>query len=184
MFPAFGLTLILMVPSAPVPKVIAPVGPAPYILKLEVDCDGKIGFPVTRTLKQTFTTFNQGLGGLNLEICVVDWGKGTVNVGLTELIDLKVYTAYGQEVSMREAIKKLENKLTVVVSSDGTKVDPNYLSPFQDNELILVSPELAKIKTASIPAVPTGDDIVPAGWILNGGPPLPPPPVAPPVKKD
>jgi hypothetical protein len=184
MFPAFGLTLILMVPSAPVPKVIAPVGPAPYILNLKADDDGNISFPVTRTRRQTCNVFLQGPGGFNLETCVVDYGKGTVLVGLADLKDLKVYTAYGQEMIMLEATRKLENNLRVVVSSDGKKVDPTYLSQFKDNELILVTPELAKIKTASIPVVPPAEDAVPVGWGLWAAPPPPPPLVAPPVKKD
>ena len=183
MFPPFCLALILMVPGAPVPKVIAPVGPAPYILNLKVDDGGKIGFPVTRTRRQTYNVFLQAPGGFNLETCVVDSGKGTVYVGLTELKDLKVYTAYGREVSMQEAIKKLENKLKVVVSSDGKKVDPTYLSQLQDNELILVSPELVKSKSFIYPVVPPVADVVLAGWDLKAAP-LPPPPVPPPVKKD
>ena len=118
MFPTFGLTLILMVPTAPVPKNIPPVGPAPYILNLKADDDGNISFPVTRSRKRIVIATTTFQGGVRFENVIIDFGKGTVDVGLADLKDLKVYTAYGQEMSMLEAIRKLENNLRVVVSSD------------------------------------------------------------------
>jgi internalin A len=64
-------------------------------------------------------------------------------VELGKLKDLTVTTAGGQEISKEDALKRLANGGTVVVSVDGKKVSPACLKMFKDDVLVLISPDLA-----------------------------------------
>ena len=107
MFPALGLTLALMVPGAPIPKDIAPIGPAPYILNLKSENDGKVRFTVIRneTVKVTRVQFQGGPNGQQVPVQIESdvAVQKHVRVELTELKDLKVYSPAhpGQRIRYR-----------------------------------------------------------------------------------
>ena len=193
MFPAFGLTLALMVPGAPVPKDVAPVGPAPYILQLKSENDGKVRFTVMRTekVKVNRVQFQGGPNGQQVPVQIeseVTMQK-YIRIELADLKDLKVYTPEGKEVDAKEAAKKLSEATMAIASVNGQKVDPGFLKLFKDDVLILVSPDLSPTNSGVFynfpPAMP--------GGMLPPPPPIqlfpvqlapPPPPLPAPPKVD
>ena len=101
MFPALGLTLALLVPGAPIPKDVAPSGPAPYILNLKSENDGKVRFTVMRSVKAKVTRiqFQGGPNGQQVPVQVESevTVQQHIRVELAELKDLKVYTPEGKD---------------------------------------------------------------------------------------
>ena len=194
MFPALGLTLALLVPGAPIPKDVAPSGPAPYILNLKSENDGKVRFTVMRSVKAKVTRiqFQGGPNGQQVPVQVESevTVQQHIRVELAELKDLKVYTPEGKEVDIKDAAKKLGETTMAIASVNGQKVDPGYLKMFKDDVLVLVSPDLAPTAPASYnypSAMPGG--AMPAPVLRPLPAPLPPvldPPVIkqPDVKKD
>jgi len=146
MFPAFGLTLALLALGAPIPKDVAPAGPAPYILNLRSEDDGKVRFTVLRIEKVKVTEVTIQLGPNNQQIPVQTEREVPVTkyvrVELAELKDVKVYSVDGKEIDAKEAGKRLSEKAMAIASSNGAKVDPAFLKLFKDDVLILVSPDL------------------------------------------
>ena len=197
MFPALGLTLALMVPGAPVPKDVAPGGPAPYILNLKSENDGKVRFTVMRSekVKVTRVQFQGGPNGQQVPVQVESevTVQKHVRVELAELKDLKVYTPEGKEVDIKDAAKKLGETTMAIASTNGQKVDPGFLKLFKDDVLVLVSPDLTPTGPGysgyNYPpgAMPGVIMPLPAVQILPARiapPPLPAPPeVDPPVIK-
>ncbi len=105
------MTAALLVPAAPVPKDIAPTGPAPYILNLRAGNDGEVKGTVVRTEKQKVMMI-QAVGGPNgaqviqrveQEVPVTRM----VALGLADLKDLKVFSADGKDVAIKDAVKKV-----------------------------------------------------------------------------
>ncbi len=198
MFPAFALTLALMAPAAPIPKDVAPAGPAPYILNLKSENDGKVRFTVLRNekVKVTRVQFQGGPNGQQVPVQIESDMQVTryVRVELADLKDVKVYTTEGKEVDLKDAVKKLGDTTMAVASANGQKVDPAFLKLFKDDVLILVSPDLAPNGRAN-PATATGwrGEVImqpPGGVVplpapamppLQALPPLQVVPVAPPV---
>ena len=174
MFPAFYLTIALLAPGAPIPKDVAPAGPAPYILNLKSENDGKVRFSVRRTEKVKVTEVTIQLGPNNQQIPVQVEREVSVTtqvrVELAELKDVKVYGADGKEIDLKEAGKKLNEKAMAIASSNGAKVDPAFLKLFKDDILVLVSPDLQPISMGF-----NGPVMMPAM------PLLPAPGVAPPL---
>ncbi len=199
MFPAFGLTLALLLPGAPIPKDIAPTGPAPYILNLKSENDGKVRFAVLRTekVKVTRVQFQGGPNGQQVPVLVESEMavQKYVRIELADLKDLKVYTPEGKEVDVKDAAKKLGETTMAIASTNGQKVDPGYLKMFKDDVLVLVSPDLTPNGSAmsnyppTMPAIgmmpPGAVRILPAPALPPAPPLLPPAPVEvkPPVVK-
>jgi hypothetical protein len=145
MLASFVLTMAI---AAPVPAPTAPVasGPAPRLLELKANADGKITVTVTRT-EMVKVPVAQGNainpGGaapavVTREVAV----KKTMIVELGDVKDLKITTADGKKVETADAMKQLKAGATVVVSTDGKPVSPNFLKLFKDDVLVLSSPEL------------------------------------------
>lgn len=125
--------------AAPIPAAPSePAGPAPYVLDLKPEADGKIRLNVIRMEKREIQAGN----ARNQNVRQVNVAKHA-QVELKELENLTVYTADGKEVPVKEALRKLENGGPVVASSDGKKVDPTFLKLFRDDVMVLVSPDLA-----------------------------------------
>ncbi len=200
MLPAFGLTLALMIPGAPVPKDVAPVGPAPYILHLKSENDGKVRFTVMRTEKVKVNSVHIQVGPNGQQVPVQTESEVTmqkhVRIELGDLKDLKVYTPEGKEVDVKDAAKRLSETTMAIASVNGQKVDPGFLKLFKDDVLILVSPDLTPTGSGVFynfpPAMPGGMvrpmpavQLLPVQLApppLPAAPPLPAPPkVDPPV---
>ena len=195
MFPALGLGLALMLPGAPIPKDVVPSGPAPYILNLKAENDGKIRFTVQRTekVKVSTTTYQGGPNGqavpiqVEREVTVTKYER----VELPDLKGLKVYTPDGKEVEIKDAAKKLTESTLAIASSNGQKVDPAFLKLFKDDVLILVSSDLTPSPHGiSSPGFGTNVGTLPPAGIqlfpvppIGVAPPLPPPPPLPAAPK-
>ena len=65
-----------------------------------------------------------------------------VQLGLGDLKELKVYSADGKEVAVKDAVKKVSDGGLFVASANGRKVDSSYLKLFKDDVLVFVSPDL------------------------------------------
>lgn len=136
----------LLTPAAPVPRDTTPSGPAPYILNLRAGQGGEVKLTVMRTETQKVTML-RAIGGPNgaqqvqqvvQEVPVTKY----VQLGLTDLKDLKVYSADGKEVAVKDAVKKVNDGGLIVASANGRKVDSSYLKLFKDDVLVFVSPDL------------------------------------------
>ncbi|MCI0702691.1 MAG: hypothetical protein L0241_16550 [Planctomycetia bacterium] len=192
MLTSFVLSMAL---AAPVPAPAPPMatGPAPRILELKADNNGKIMVAVTRMQKVQI-----GVGG------AVNPGGGappaviTREVPVTKMVELKdvkdltVTTADGKKMDTADALKKLEKGGIVVVSSNGKPVSPNFLKLFKDDVLVLVSPELTNAATTGIgrpgirplpveiqPLPAPVPPVVRPGGVIQVAPALPAKPVVP-----
>jgi len=195
MFPALGLSLALLVPGAPIPKDVTPGGPAPYILNLKSDNDGKIRFQVMRgeKVKVATVTFQGGPNGQQVPVTIEreETVMKYLRVELAELKGLKVYSTDGKEVDIKDAAKKLGESAMAIASVNGQKVDSAFLKLFKDDVLILVSPDLAPNAQGGFGGTIGYPGVMP--FPGGGGPaimPLPAPPIrvqilpAPPVQPD
>ncbi len=122
------LVLALLAPGAPVPKDLAPVGPAPFAVKVVRGGDGVV----------RFSELPRPNVDLNSSAIVPD--DAEIEVG--DLKGVTVYGIDGQEVSIKEAIKKLAAGASAVASSDGKKVDPEKRRDLKADTLIFVSRDL------------------------------------------
>ena len=150
---AFAVVLTLAVPT---PKdgvkenepTAAPTGPAPRLLFVKADTDGKI-----RIAAQS-----QGVGGavaVQIQIGGAAPGApggaqiiqravgGVAPVELNKLKDLSITTTSGTKVDLEEATKRLAAGGFVLQSTDGKAIDPSWLRLFRgDSILVLASPDL------------------------------------------
>jgi len=171
------MTAALLVPAAPVPRDTAPTGPAPYILNLRAGNDGEVTVTVTRTEKQKVMMI-QAVGGPNGAQVIQQVGKEVpvtlmFALGLADLKDLKVFSADGKEVAIKDAVKKVNDGGLFVASANGKKVDASYLKLFKDDVLVFVSPDL----------IPQGGYGFGGGFTQPGvgGPAVMPAPAFPPI---
>ncbi len=111
----------------------------PRLLELKPDADGKLKVAVGRA------------------------GEHPRLVELGKLKDFTVMTAGGKEVSKDEALKKLAAGGLVVVSANGLTISPDYLKVFQDDVLVLISPDLA-VRGADDSTTSSARS---ARWIIN-----------------
>jgi len=156
MTPMLLLSAALQLPAAPPPAKVEskPLGPAPRLVLLNLDADGKVRIQATvsETRKTTMTRVVNG----KQETTTVDREfKRLVDVPVSELEKLTVYTADGKEVNPATALEKLASGGLVVVTADGEKVDATYLKAFKDETLVLVSPQLSTTAPRPVPAATT-----------------------------
>jgi hypothetical protein len=155
---------------------------------LNLDADGKVRIQatVTETRKMNVTRLVNG----KQETSTVDQAyKRLVEVPVSDLEKLTVYTADGREVNRATALEKLASGGLVVVTSDGEKVDPTYLKAFKDDTLVLVSPQLQGAAVRPV-AMTTTTGVVravaaaPAVVVQPLPAAVPAPPPAPPAKDE
>jgi hypothetical protein len=181
MLTSFVLSMAL---AAPVPPPMPPVaaGPAPRLLELKANADGKVMVTVVRT---EMVKVQVGQGGainpngappavITREVPV----QKTAVVELSTVKDLKVTTADGKKIEVADAVTKLKDGGIVVVSSDGKPVSPNFLKLFKDDVLVLTSPELIGTTGGATKPFPGGPRPLPAPIDL----PLPAPPIVVPAQ--
>jgi hypothetical protein len=142
MLTSLVLSLSLTTPAQP---AAAPAGPAPRLVEVKGE-NGKVTIPVVRpdaaAPAPVFLNGNGNGNGGGRVVVHQAFHKATP-VELSEVKDLKVYSADGKEVTLADATKKLAAGGTVVVSADGKAVAPRHLRLFRDDVLVFVSPELA-----------------------------------------
>lgn len=77
-----------------------------------------------------------------------------VNVELVDIKDLKITTAGGKDVELKDAMEKLKGGGIAVMTNDGKPVSIQYLRILKDDILVLSSPEL--IGTGAVTGPSTG----------------------------
>lgn len=152
MLTSFVLSMAIAAP-VPAPAPAVPAGPAPRILELKPNADGKIMITVIRTEKIQIGAGNAIApiappGGAAPAVITREVAR-TKLVELSEVKDLAVTTADGKKIATEDAMKKLSTGAVVVVSTDGKPVSPAFLKLFKDDVLVLVSPELTGAATGS-----------------------------------
>jgi hypothetical protein len=182
-----SVALAAVVLAAPVPRDAKPAGPAPRIVELTPDPDGRVRILVTRTEKRTVTE-KFAAQGPNGQVVIQERQREVpvtqqVMAELVDVKDLTVYTADGKEADKALALKRLADGAAVVVSADGQKVDPRYLRLFRDDVLVLTSPELAGPQPQVVPAMPGARPVLRAQIQALPVPVAPPPPPPPPAPK-
>jgi hypothetical protein len=179
------LSAALHAPAYPPPPKTEtkPLGPAPKLVLLNLDSDGKVRIQaiVTETRK---TTVMRVVNGKQETSTVDQEFRRHTNVPLSELEKLTVYTADGKEVNRATALEKLASGGLVVVTTNGEKVDPTYLKAFKDDTLVLVSPQLLDGTTFRPIANRVTPQIAVAGQAVMPAAVVPAPPVAPPAKDE
>jgi hypothetical protein len=179
------LSAALHAPAYPPPPKTEtkPLGPAPRLVLLNLDADGKVRIlaTVTESRKTTVTRLVNG----KQETSTVDQEyRRHADVPLSELEKLTVYTADGKEVNRATALEKLASGGLVVVTTNGEKVDPTYLKAFKDDTLVLVSPQFLITGATFRPVAPLRPQIAVAGQAVMPAAVVPAPPVAAPAKDE
>ena len=145
MFAPIVLGLALLAPSAPIPKDIAPVGPAPMVVELKPNTDGKVLVTVRREEKRKIAVAQGGAinpnGGAGAVLEREITSVRLLQIELGDVKDLQIFTAGGKAVETKDAFAKIKDGVVVVITTDGKTVDPNFLRVFKDETLVLVSPE-------------------------------------------
>jgi hypothetical protein len=127
-----GFGMGMGMPSAP--------DPAPRIVELKPDAQGKIKITVTRS-----KPFNPpAMPGVPAGMFPAMKLPTPESVELTAVKNLKITTTTGKEVKVADAVKTLAKGGYVLVSSDGKEVPSAILRLFSEDVMVLVSPELAR----------------------------------------
>jgi hypothetical protein len=158
MAPTLLLATSLLLAGAPVPRdAPAPTGIALWIVDVKPGTDGKIMVQVLRTETVKVTTANGANGGapqvVERQVLKIS------NVELSDIKDLKITTAGGKRLELKEAMEKLKDGATVVMTSDGKPVAVQYLRILKEDTLVFSSPEL----------IGAGAPISSTGFIGDGG---------------
>jgi hypothetical protein len=187
MLTSFVLSMAL---AAPVPAPPPPVanGPLPRLMELKADASGKVIVQVMRTeMQKVQVGAGAAIGPNGAPPAVITREfpvTKSVQVELSEVKDLAITTADGKKVEVADAVAKVKNGATVVVSADGKPVSPNHLKLFKDDVLVLASQELAG--TTGFTGGPNVLPVFPGGKPIRPLPPiqvqpLPALPALPPV---
>jgi hypothetical protein len=167
MFTSMAFALALCSPAAPIPKDAPATGLAPRIVDLKPGTDGKIMVQVRRT---EVVNVNAGANAAPVARNVTRIS----NVELGDIKDLKITTAGGKEVELKDAKEKLKDGGIVVMTSDGKPVAIQFLRILKEDTLVLSSPELAGPATGASTGIGGGGGLRPLpapvpGNIAPGG---------------
>ncbi|MDW8243568.1 MAG: hypothetical protein RMJ88_10190 [Thermogemmata sp.] len=144
---------LLLSVAAPVPPPLetnnAPTGPAPTLLFLKADANGKVMVQVVRDVQEAVPVAPVQPGAGRAIALRQLRRQETVELG--QVKDLTITTVDGRKVGLDEAIKRLEKGEVVLVAPANQPISPAYLKVFKDDTLILSSPELVGSGTIAVP---------------------------------
>jgi hypothetical protein len=181
---AFAVVLAFAVPTPKDAKenepAVAPTGPAPRLLFVKADADGKVRIPAQMPGGAVAVQIQIGAagggGGGGAQVVQRAFG-GIGPVELKNLKELSVTTTSGAKLDVEEATKRLAAGGFVLQSSDGKAIAPEWLRLFRsDSVLVIASPDLV---------AGGGVQIFPANPLVGvgGALPLPAAPLPPPAPK-
>jgi hypothetical protein len=135
------LTLMLT-PAAPVPAEAAvrlPISPAPIQVLASMDKDGNIVFVSSVTVFKTVPlAVDTPGGGKKLEKTIVS--ETSYRSQVFAVKDVQVYDTANGTIDSRKLPVLLKERIPVLVSADGNKVDPLHLRIIKDGTLVFVVP--------------------------------------------
>ncbi|HVS38211.1 MAG TPA: hypothetical protein VMS17_21810 [Gemmataceae bacterium] len=155
------LTLALAAPAPEPPD--APKGPAPKVMVLNVDKDGRPYLDGVVTMYKMVTETYTVL----LATGKAEARTRQVNVPVTEqrriTLDADGVTVYGADGKKIDAknLPKIAGPVPILVSTDGKEVDPFYLGLAKQGTLIVVSQALAGAGPMEALPPPKGPETVP-----------------------
>jgi hypothetical protein len=147
--PILALALSAPAPEAPDP----PKGPAPKVMVLNVDKDGRgylqASVTVTKFVPETRTTIVNG----QMKVVQVQVPVTVTEQRQIALTDegVTVFGPDGKKLDPKN-LPKLTGAVAVLLSADGKEVDPFYLALARPGTLVIVAPGLAS---------PPGPDLAP-----------------------
>jgi hypothetical protein len=178
------LSLALAAP-APEPPPQPPKGPAPRVMVLNVDKDGKPYFEavvrVATTVPQQRTSVVLVGGQQQVRTVTVQVPVTTLEQRRISLTDegVSVYSPDGKKLDPKD-LPKQTGPAPVLVSADGKEVDPFYLGLVKQGTLIVVGPALHSAQPSDESNAPPGAAGPAPGPGFTGQPPPRPSGTAPP----
>ena len=148
-FALLAAALTLLAP----PATAAP--PAPVLLELRPDADGRVFVAVTEVLAvttqhvETETVDGQRIRNTKTLTRVV---PVTATVDLTTYKGLTVTTAGGKKVEAADALKAMGGGVVVVASADGQPVDAKFLKMLDAGVLVVTGKALTEAEWSETPA--------------------------------
>jgi hypothetical protein len=149
------LFIAVLTAAAPVPKeadtpandapVVAPTGPAPRIMFLKPDQEGKIWVTAMRPNPNAQIINNAPGGNPRAQGFVPIMAT---RVELKDLRELKASTAVGKQLETSDALKRLAKGGYILVPADGKAIAPGYAKLFKEDTLVLTSPDFAGASSA------------------------------------
>ena len=122
--------------EGPLPE---PTGPAPRLMFVKADADGKVLFTVRRA--------NLG-GNANGPVrTAISMSK----VELKDVKDLAITSPDGKKIDLADAQKKIAGGAYVVMPADGKAISPGYLRMFRPDVIVLTSSEIMIEHAAAAP---------------------------------
>jgi len=148
-----GVVLSVAAPVPPPPSNVTPppTGPAPSLVFLKADANGKVLVQVIREEKVEAAPPVAPPQPAAARAIIVRQARRSMTIELGEVKDLTITTVDGRKVSVEEATKRLEKGETVLIAPAGQPISPAYLKVFKDDTLILSSPELIGAGGSTIP---------------------------------
>jgi len=148
-----GVALSVAAPVPPPPSNVTPppTGPAPSLVFLKADENGKVLVQVIREEKVEVAPPIAPPQPAAARAIVLRQARRSMTIELGEVKDLTITTVDGRKVSVEEATKRLEKGETVLIAPAGQPISPAYLKVFKDDTLILSSPELIGAGGTTIP---------------------------------
>lgn len=139
------LTVLMTILAAPAPEpdaVKPPQGPAPQQVLARMDNEGNLEIMTSRLVPEertvTKTVVIDGVTRAVTEKITVFVSVQVTHRILTQ--GMKVATAGGKEVDAKDVPDRLKKWTVVILSADGNKIDPFYLSVLKENTLTIVAP--------------------------------------------
>jgi hypothetical protein len=185
---ACAVFLALAVPTPKDAKeseaVAAPTGPAPRLLYVKADADGKVRIPAQPQGGAVAMQIQIGNGAPGAPAggaqVVQAFAAAAAPVELKDLKEVSVTTTSGTKVDIADATKRLAAGGYVLTSADGKAISPEWLRLFRgDSVLVVTSPDLAAGNTGGVRVFPGG-----AGGFGGAGGIRPVPlPIVPPAPK-
>jgi hypothetical protein len=175
---ATSLFVAVLTAAAPVPKevdtpasdapVVAPTGPAPRIMFLKPDQEGKIWVTAMRP-NPNAQIINNAQGGNPGGRAQGFVPIMATRVELKDLRELKASTAGGKQLETSDALKRLAKGGYILVPADGKAISPGYAKLFKEDTLVLTSPDFGGANSATggaanftLPAIQPAPRAVPA----------------------
>jgi len=144
---AVVLTAAFAAPAPAEEPIKPPQGPPPQQVIASVTKDGRFEItqleivPVMENRERVVTLAG---GGAVKEVYTVTVFKVVQTKRRIQGEGVKVYTAAGKEVNVRDVPEKLKKPTIVLFAADENKVDPFYLKIIKGDTLVIVAPQSAR----------------------------------------
>jgi hypothetical protein len=165
MISAIWLVATTMTSAAPAPtekkdsETPPPTGPAPIVLFVKADKQGKVRIPVQSKANLPFVPMQlPGRAPLGQQPPILQTTIERAElVELSEIEGLTIRTGTGAKIEVAEALKQLVDGGYVLIPADGKKISSGWLQLYRsDRVLVLGSPRFIPVLGGSVTLPSTG----------------------------